>query len=41
MKPKIYKIGFAWILWLPGVRVYRFRTWELALDYALASGANL
>jgi hypothetical protein len=35
MKPKIYKKGPIWILWVPGVRVYRFTTWERAKDYAL------
>lgn len=27
MKPKIYKIESTWILWVPGVRVYRFTSW--------------
>jgi hypothetical protein len=37
MKPKIYKIGPTWILWIPGVRVYRFTSWEQALESALRS----
>jgi len=35
MKPKIYKIGPTWIVWVPGVRVYRFSCWGNALQYAL------
>ena len=35
MKPKIYKIGLTWILWVPGVRVYRFTTWGRAVECAL------
>jgi hypothetical protein len=40
-KPKIYKIGPTWILWVPGVRVYRFTTWSRALSYALDPQALL
>lgn len=40
MKPKIYKIGSAWILWVPGVRVYRFSSWEEALKSALQAAAR-
>jgi hypothetical protein len=35
MKPKVYKRGHTWILWVPGIRVYRFTTWERAITYAL------
>ncbi|HTU46984.1 MAG TPA: hypothetical protein VMF91_18120 [Bryobacteraceae bacterium] len=35
MKPKVYKKGPTWILWVPGIRVYRFTTWEKAMAYAL------
>lgn len=37
MKPKIYKIGPTWILWVPGVRVYRFTNWNRALQQALTN----
>ena len=35
MKPKICKVGNAWIVWVPGVRVYRFLSWDKALECAL------
>lgn len=35
MKPQIYKVGKNWILWVPGVRVYRFNNWNDALNFAL------
>jgi hypothetical protein len=35
MKPQIYKVGMNWILWVPGVRVYRFANWNDALSFAL------
>jgi hypothetical protein len=35
MKPQIYKVGINWILWVPGVRVYRFVNWNEALSFAL------
>jgi hypothetical protein len=35
MKPQIYKVGMNWILWVPGVRVYRFASWNDALSFAL------
>jgi hypothetical protein len=35
MKPQIYKVGTNWILWVPGVRVYRFASWNDALSFAL------
>lgn len=35
MKPKIYKKGPTWILWVPGIRVYRFTSWDRAMNYAL------
>jgi hypothetical protein len=35
MKSKIYKLGYTWILWIPGVAVYRFTNWRSAIDYAL------
>jgi hypothetical protein len=35
MKPQIYKVGSTWVLWVPGVRVYRFTTWESAIRHAL------
>ena len=35
MKPKVYKMGQTWILWVPGVRVYRFTNWNSAIAYAL------
>ena len=40
MKPKIYKIGPTWILWVPGVRVYRFTSWGRAMQYALEPEAR-
>ena len=40
MKPKVYKKGHTWILWLPGIGVYRFTTWELAIAYALQPQAS-
>jgi hypothetical protein len=40
MKPQIYKVGSAWVLWVPGVRVYRFSTWEGALKHALAPAST-
>jgi len=40
MKAKIYKIGPTWILWVPGVRVYRFTSWQSAVDYALDPAAQ-
>ncbi len=40
MKPKIYKIESTWILWVPGVRVYRFTSWGRALQYALEQRAR-
>lgn len=36
MKARIYKKGHIWILFVPGVRVYRFTTWRNAIDYALS-----
>lgn len=35
LKPQIYKVGTNWILWVPGVRVYRFSNWNEALSFAL------
>ncbi len=35
MKPQIYKVGINWVLWVPGVRVYRFGSWSEALAFAL------
>ena len=35
MKPQIYKVGIDWILWVPGVRIYRFAKWHDALNFAL------
>ena len=35
MKPQIYKVGIDWILWVPGVRIYRFAQWLDALTFAL------
>jgi hypothetical protein len=35
LKPQIYKVGINWILWVPGVRVYRFASWKSAIDFAL------
>jgi hypothetical protein len=35
LKPQIYKVGIDWILWVPGVRVYRFAKWQEALSFAL------
>jgi hypothetical protein len=35
LKPQIYKLGTNWILWVPGVRVYRFTQWNEALSFAL------
>jgi hypothetical protein len=40
MKPKIYKVGPTWILWVPGVRVYRFTSWALAMGYVLSPDAQ-
>ncbi len=40
MKPKVYKMGNTWILWVPGVRVYRFTTWGGAIAYALHPDAH-
>jgi hypothetical protein len=35
LKPQIYKVGTNWILWVPGVRVYRFTKWNEAVNFAL------
>jgi hypothetical protein len=35
LKPQIYKVGINWILWVPGVRVYRFSSWQGAINFAL------
>jgi len=35
LKPQIYKVGTNWILWVPGVRVYRFNNWDEAMHFAL------
>jgi len=35
LKPQIYKVGKYWIVWVPGVRVFRFPNWNDALDFAL------
>jgi len=35
LKPQIYKVGTNWILWVPGVRVYRFSNWNEAVNFAL------
>lgn len=35
MKPKVYKIGYTWILWVPRVGVYRFTAWKIAMKHAL------
>jgi hypothetical protein len=35
MKPQIYKVGDIWVVWVPGVRVYRFDTWEAAVKHVL------
>ena len=35
MKPQVYKVGTTRVLWIPGVRVYRFTSWENAIRYAL------
>jgi hypothetical protein len=35
VKPQIYKVGTTWILWVPGVRVYRFEDWQSAVQHAL------
>jgi hypothetical protein len=35
MKPKVYKVGNTWMLWMRGVAVYRFTNWRTAIDYAL------
>jgi hypothetical protein len=40
MKPQIYKVGDIWVVWVPGVRVYRFDTWEAALNHVLNSAAR-
>lgn len=40
MKPKIYKMGSTWILWVPGIRVYRFTSWNRAISYALDPSAR-
>lgn len=35
MKPQIYKVGTAWVVWIPGVRVHPFKNWESAVRYVL------
>jgi hypothetical protein len=35
LKPQIYKVGKNWIVWVPGVRVFRFPNWNDALIFAL------
>jgi hypothetical protein len=35
MKPQIYKVGDIWVVWIPGVRVYRFDTWEAAVKHVM------
>lgn len=35
MRPKVYKMGYTWIVWVPGVAVYRFSNWRSAITYAL------
>lgn len=40
MKPRIYKLGATWILWVPGVQVYRFTNWRSAVGYALRPEAR-
>jgi hypothetical protein len=40
MKPKVYKMGPTWILWIPGVRVYRFTNWRSAISYAIRPEAR-
>lgn len=37
MKPQIYKVGHIWVVWVPGVRVYRFDSWERALNHVLVN----
>jgi hypothetical protein len=41
MKLQIYKVGLNWILWIPGVRVYRFSTWQSAIEFAMKPGSSL
>jgi hypothetical protein len=41
VKPQIYKVGNTWILWVPGIRVYRFDDWESAMRYALSPNTRL
>ena len=40
MKPQIYKVGDIWVVWLPGVRVFRFDTWEAAVKHVIESTAR-
>jgi hypothetical protein len=40
MKPQIYKVGDIWVVWVPGVRVYRFDTWEAAVKHVIESMAR-
>jgi hypothetical protein len=40
MKPQIYKVGDIWVVWVPGVRVYRFDTWEAAVKHVLDTTAR-
>ncbi|HMF74149.1 MAG TPA: hypothetical protein VK604_00660 [Bryobacteraceae bacterium] len=40
MKPQIYKVGDIWVVWVPGVRVYRFESWLSALNHVLNSAAH-
>jgi hypothetical protein len=40
LKPQIYKVGVNWILWVPGVRVYRFASWQSAMEFALEQASR-